>query len=103
MTLVRLVEEDQPPLGNGKYTMVNNTMTTFTAPNLNKFYTIISGHFNVTRVDRLATGSRILTLREVLMKRHNILKARLELEQETRGLSSQPDGLWIHKTNAVIA
>ena len=41
----------------------------------------------VTRVDRLATGSRILTLREVLTKRHNILKIRLELEQETRGLS----------------
>ena len=39
------------------------------------------------RVDRLATRSRILTLREVLTERHNVLKVRLELEQETKGLS----------------
>ena len=42
---------------------------------------------HVTRVDRLATRSRIFALREVLTKRHNVLKARLGLEQETEGLS----------------
>ena len=33
----------------------------------------------------LRLGSRILTLREVLTKRHNVLKARHRLEQDTRG------------------
>ena len=33
----------------------------------------------VTRVDRLTSGSMILTLREVLTKRHCVLKARLGL------------------------
>ena len=41
----------------------------------------------VTRVDRLATRSRLLTPREVLTKRHNVLKARLRLDQGTEGLS----------------
>ena len=55
------------------------------------------------QVNRLATRSRILTLREVLTKRHSVLKVRLRLEQETRGLSHNLDELWIHKSNAVIA
>ena len=49
------------------------------------------------------TRSRILTLREVLTKRHSVLKVRLMLEQEARGLSHTQDELWIRKTNAVIA
>ena len=53
----------------------------------------------VMRVNRLTLRSRILTLREVLMKRHNILKVRLRQEQETE---SQPDELRICKTDAVI-
>ena len=45
---------------------------------------------------------KILTLREVLTKRHYVLKARQRLEQEMRGLSHNLDELWIHKTDAVI-
>ena len=45
---------------------------------------------------------KILTLREVLTKRHCILKARLRLEQETKGLGNNLDELQIHKTDAVI-
>ena len=58
---------------------------------------------DVTRVDRLVTRSKILTLREVLTKRLNVLKGRQRLEQETRGLSHNLDKLWIRKTNTVIA
>ena len=57
----------------------------------------------VTRVDRLATRSRILTLREVLTKRHNVLKVRWSIGTRDKGTESQPDELWIRKTNAVIA
>ena len=46
---------------------------------------------------------KILTLREVLMKRHCVLKARQRLEQETGGLGHNLDELWIRKTDAVIA
>ena len=46
---------------------------------------------------------KILTLREVLTKRHCVLKARLRLEQETKGLGHNLDELWICKTDAVIA
>ena len=46
---------------------------------------------------------RILTLREVLMKRHSVLKARLEFGTRDKGTRSQSDGLQIHKTDAVIA
>ena len=45
---------------------------------------------------------KILTLREVLMKRHCILKARLRLGQETRELGHNVDKLQIRKTDAVI-
>ena len=45
---------------------------------------------------------KILTLREVLTKRHSVLKARQRLEQETRGLGHNLDELQIHKTDAVI-
>ena len=58
---------------------------------------------SVTRVDRLAIWSRVLTLREVLTKRHNVPKARLGIRTRGEGTESQPDELWIHKTNAVIA
>ena len=37
------------------------------------------GGLAVTQVDRLTSRSMILTLREVLTKRHCVLKARLEL------------------------
>ena len=58
---------------------------------------------HVTQVDRLATRSRALTLREVLMKRHNVLKVRLGVGTSNKRTRSQPDELWIRKTNAVIA
>ena len=45
---------------------------------------------------------KILTLREVLTKRHCVLKARQVLKQETRGLDHNLDKLWIHKTDTVI-
>ena len=57
----------------------------------------------VTRVDRLMSRSMILTLREVLMKRHCVLKARLELRTVDEGARSQSDGLRIRKTDTVIA
>ena len=57
----------------------------------------------VTRVDRLATRLGTLALREVLTKRHNILKARLGVGTRDEKTKSQLDELWIHKTNAVIA
>ena len=41
----------------------------------------------VMRVDRLTLRSRVLTLREVLTKRYNVLWARSRWEQETRGQS----------------
>ena len=59
--------------------------------------------YGVTRVDRLATWSRTLALREVLTKRHNIPKARLSIGTRDERAESQPDELWICKTNAVIA
>ena len=37
------------------------------------------------------------------MKRRCILKARLRLGTRDEGTESQPDKLWIHKTDAVIA
>ena len=46
---------------------------------------------------------KILTLREVLMKRHCILKVRLRLKQEAKGLGHNLNELWIHKTDTVIA
>ena len=45
---------------------------------------------------------KVLTLREVLMKRHCVLKARQELEQETRGLGHNLDKLQICKIDVVI-
>ena len=56
----------------------------------------------VTRVDRLATKLRTITLREVLTKRHNILKARLDVGTRNEETKSQLDELWICKANAVI-
>ena len=50
----------------------------------------------------LCQGQGLLTLREVLMKRHCILKARLRLWTRDKGTESQPDKLWIYKTDAVI-
>ena len=58
---------------------------------------------DVTRVDRLTSRSMILTLREVLTKRHCVLKARLELWTRDEGTRSQSDRLQIRKTDAVIA
>ena len=58
---------------------------------------------SVTWVDRLMSRSMILTLREVLTKRHCILKARLGLWIRDERTRSQSDGLQIHKTDAVIA
>ena len=49
------------------------------------------------------TRSKILTLREVLTKRHNILKVRQGFGTRDKGTKSQPDKLWIHKSNTVIA
>ena len=40
---------------------------------------------SVMRVDRLTSRSRILTLREVLMKRHCVLKVRLRFWNKRRG------------------
>ena len=51
----------------------------------------------------LRQGQGLLTLREVLTKRHCVLKARLRLRTRDEGTESQPDELWIHKTDAVIA
>ena len=39
---------------------------------------------SVTRVNRLTSGSRILTLREVLTKRHNVLKVRLGMNKKQK-------------------
>ena len=39
----------------------------------------------ITRVNRLTSRSRILTLREVLTKRHNILKVRLRFGTKDEG------------------
>ena len=58
---------------------------------------------SVTWVNRLTSRSMILTLREVLTKRHYILKARLRLWTRDEGTRSQSDRLWICKTDAVIA
>ena len=44
----------------------------------------------------------ILTLREVLTKRHNVLKARLGIGTSDKETRLQLDKLWIRKTNAVI-
>ena len=55
------------------------------------------------RVDRLTSRSMILTLREVLMKRLCILKARLGLSTRDEGTRSQSDRLRIRKTDAVVA
>ena len=74
-------------------------VTVFPLPSI-KFYGVVIG---VTRVDRLATRSRTLALREVLTKRHNVLKARLGVGTRDEETKSQLDELWIHKTNAVIA
>ena len=38
----------------------------------------------VTRVDRLATRSRVLTLREVLTKRHSVLKVKFKCWNKRR-------------------
>ena len=57
---------------------------------------------SVTRVDRLMLRSRVLTLREVLMKRHCVLKVKLRLRIRGKGTRSQPDKLWIRKTDAMI-
>ena len=57
----------------------------------------------VMRVDRLTSRSRILTLREGLMKRHSILKVRLGFGTRDEGTRSQSDRLRIRKTDAVIA
>ena len=57
----------------------------------------------VTRVDRLTSRSMILTLREVLTKRHCVLKERLRLGTRDEGTKSQSDRLWIRKTDTVIA
>ena len=46
---------------------------------------------------------KVLTLREVLMKRHCVLKVRQRLEQEMRGLGHNLDKLWIRMTDTVIA
>ena len=54
------------------------------------------------QVTRLMSGSRILTLREVLTKRLNVLKVGLGIRTRNKGMVSQPGELWIHKTNAVI-
>ena len=54
MTLVRLVEEDQPPLGNEGYTMANNTATTFTAPNSNESYWATSTLSTLTYISRIS-------------------------------------------------
>ena len=54
-------------------------------------------------VDRLMSRSRILTLREVLTKRHSILKVRLRFGTRDKGTRSQSGRLWIHKTDTVIA
>ena len=51
------------------------------------------GIHTVTRVDRLATRSRILTLREVLTKRHNVLQARLGVGARDKETKSQLDEL----------
>ena len=59
-------------------------------------------HLCVTQVDRLTSRSRILTLREVLMKRHCILKVRLRWGTRDKETRSQPDELQIRKTHAVI-
>ena len=56
----------------------------------------------VTQVDRLMSRSMILTLREVLTKRHCVLKERLRLGTRDKGTKSQSDGLQIRKTDAVI-
>ena len=42
-------------------------------------------------------------MREVLTKRHNVLKARLGVGARDKETKSQLDELWIRKTNAVIA
>ena len=41
-------------------------------------------NLSVTRVDRLATRSRVFTLREVLTKRHSVLKARFKCWNKRR-------------------
>ena len=51
----------------------------------------------------LCRGQGLLTRREVLTKRHCILKVRLRLGTRDKGTESQPDKLWISKTNTVIA
>ena len=51
---------------------------------------------SVMRVDRLVTRSRVLlTLREVLMKRHCVLKEVSRLRTMSKGAKSQSDGLWL--------
>ena len=47
--------------------------------------------------------SRVLTLREVLTKSHCVLKVKLRLRIRGEGTRSQPNELWIRKTDAVIA
>ena len=50
----------------------------------------------------LRQGQGLLTLREVLMKRHCVLNVRLRWWTRDEGTESQPDELWIHKTDTVI-
>ena len=45
--------------------------------------------------DLCSRGKSLLTLREVLMKRHCILKEVLRVRTEDKGAKSQPDELWI--------
>ena len=42
------------------------------------------------QVNRLMLRSRILTLREVLTKRHSVLKVRLRVRTRDKGTESQP-------------
>ena len=51
----------------------------------------------------LCQGQGIFTLREVLTKRHCVLKVRQRFGTRDEGTKSQPDKLQICKTDAVIA
>ena len=55
------------------------------------------------RVDRLAMRSRVLlTLREVLTKRHCILKEVSRLRTRSKGARSQSDGPWITRLTLLL-
>ena len=55
------------------------------------------------RVDRLVTRSRRLTLEGGTHKETQCPQSKVRVGTRDKGTKSQPDELWIHKTNAVIA